>query len=529
MLSLNVGATTYYVATNGNNSFTGTINSPWASWQYGIGRLTPGDNLYIRGGTYTPFSINHSGTYCGVYLSGVSGTVTDSIKVMAYPGETPILSGVNITEAGLHFGIWIQYCNYWAFKGLRVTQVREYNNGANYSGSWQFNDCYHIFFDRDVADHSGEGFDIFNSDYIWYKNCDAYHNADLINQGDYSNGFGGNCNGGHIQHTGCRAWGNSDDGYDYATSDYYPQGGYISWKNCWSMYNGSGARGNGVGFKIGMVVGTKQPGVQRRLISCLAFWNKSLGFDESGEYTTIAITLLNNTSHHNNSDGYSFNYSSTSAKDTIRNCISFQDQYNGTIAAGNIEDHNAGDKGRFFQELPITSSAFLSLDTTGATGPRSPGGSLPVLNYLKPAPGSVFIDAGAMVGEKYNGNAPDIGAYESVVVIPPVNLASVTTTSVTKITSTTGSASITAQSGGNVTNDGGGTVTARGVCWSTSHNPTITDSKTTNGTGKGAFTSNVTGLSIATYYIRAYATNSAGTAYGQELSFTVNNYMIIQL
>jgi hypothetical protein len=89
------------------------------------------------------------------------------------------------------------------------------------------------------------------------------------------------------------------------------------------------------------------------------------------------------------------------------------------------------------------------------------------------------------------------------------------TTTATTITSTT------AASGGNVTSDGGTSVTARGVCWSTSQNPTTTDSKTSDGTGTGEFTSAITGLSSLTlYYIRAYATNSAGTSYGTQVSFT---------
>lgn len=79
----------------------------------------------------------------------------------------------------------------------------------------------------------------------------------------------------------------------------------------------------------------------------------------------------------------------------------------------------------------------------------------------------------------------------------------------------------TAISGGNITSDGGSPVTARGVCWSTSQNPTITDMKSTDGSGTGTFTSNVTGLlSSTTYYLRAYATNSVGTGYGNTESFT---------
>jgi uncharacterized protein (TIGR02145 family) len=85
----------------------------------------------------------------------------------------------------------------------------------------------------------------------------------------------------------------------------------------------------------------------------------------------------------------------------------------------------------------------------------------------------------------------------------------------------TGITSTTAISGGNVTADGGTAVTARGVCWSISSNPNIGNSKTMDGTGTGAFTSNITGLTPNTvYYVKAYATNSIGSGYGTELSFT---------
>lgn len=91
----------------------------------------------------------------------------------------------------------------------------------------------------------------------------------------------------------------------------------------------------------------------------------------------------------------------------------------------------------------------------------------------------------------------------------------VTTSAVINITTTS------AACGGNVTSDGGAEVTARGVCWSTGQTPTTDNSKTTNGTGTGSFSSNMTGLSSGTtYYARAYATNSAGTGYGSAVSFS---------
>ncbi|MCP4710995.1 MAG: hypothetical protein GY869_20415, partial [Planctomycetes bacterium] len=94
--------------------------------------------------------------------------------------------------------------------------------------------------------------------------------------------------------------------------------------------------------------------------------------------------------------------------------------------------------------------------------------------------------------------------------IPP----SVTTTTPYAITPNS------ALSGGNVTTDGGAAVTTEGVCWSESANPTTSDSHTTDGTGAGIFTSSITGLTpCKTYHVRAYATNSEGTAYGNDITF----------
>jgi hypothetical protein len=91
-------------------------------------------------------------------------------------------------------------------------------------------------------------------------------------------------------------------------------------------------------------------------------------------------------------------------------------------------------------------------------------------------------------------------------------------------------ATTSASGGGEVTNDGGAAVTARGVCWSTSTNPTIADIKTANGTGAGVFTSSLSSLTGGTtYYVKAYATNSIGTGYGEEVTFktTTNTISIL--
>ncbi len=108
-------------------------------------------------------------------------------------------------------------------------------------------------------------------------------------------------------------------------------------------------------------------------------------------------------------------------------------------------------------------------------------------------------------------------AYGNELFFSTLTLPSVTTAAVSDISPTT------ADCGGEVTFDGNSAATIRGVCWSTSPNPVISGSHTTDGNGEGTFVSNLTGLIGGTlYYVRAYATNDAGTAYGSESSFTTS-------
>ena len=109
--------------------------------------------------------------------------------------------------------------------------------------------------------------------------------------------------------------------------------------------------------------------------------------------------------------------------------------------------------------------------------------------------------AGTSYGNQFSFTTP---------VLPTVTTAQVTSVGVD-----------TAMCGGNVTSDGGSAVLARGVCWSTSQNPTIADNFTTDSNGAGAFVSHLAGLTTGTtYYVRAYATNVVGTGYGNQQTFT---------
>ena len=98
----------------------------------------------------------------------------------------------------------------------------------------------------------------------------------------------------------------------------------------------------------------------------------------------------------------------------------------------------------------------------------------------------------------------------------------------TVVTNAVGDIAVTtATAGGTITSDGGGGISERGVCYSTQENPTIMGTHTSDGFGSGSFSSQLTGLQPATqYYVRAYATNKKGVAYGEQVSFTTNDYTL---
>lgn len=190
-----------------------------------------------------------------------------------------------------------------------------------------------------------------------------------------------------------------------------------------------------------------------------------------------------------------------------------------TPISANISSVGSGSAIMLIGLIPsINYNQAMTIDGTGVTEYYNPVGYN--INYGSFGFKNGVTGGNCSIAPQYNYNmyAYAIEVKASVSTVTPT----VTTTSITNITR------LTADSGGNVTSDGGASVTARGVCWNTSTTPTTSNSKTTNGTGTGSFTSNITGLNPGTkYYVRAYATNSVGTAYGNELNFTSLRRIII--
>jgi len=166
----------------------------------------------------------------------------------------------------------------------------------------------------------------------------------------------------------------------------------------------------------------------------------------------------------------------------------------------------------------LTTSTFTLADGSGNTvsGSVAYTGTTATFNPTQDLAGGKTYTATITTGAKdISGSSLESDytwTFTTAATPPAVN-----TTAISSITTTS------ASSGGNVTTDGGASVTSRGVCWSISANPTVSDNFTTDGTGTGSFTSAITGLSPDTgYHVRAYATNSVGTSYGSDLTFTTS-------
>lgn len=426
-VSVALKATTYYVASGGNDSNPGTITQPWATWNYGFNHLKAGDILYIRGGTYTGLAGGSSNMF-GVRADGLTGTSGSHITISAYPGETPILdcSALN-TTTNQNVGIGLYNSTYVDLIGLTVINVTQHAVNALAAPGFYESNVTYITHTQCTIHHCGDGFTIRDSyNYIYYKNCDVYEIADTYNDpsgalpGSLANGFYcAPAAGTHIYYTGCRAWNCSDDGWDE-----FGGAGYVEITNCWSFNNGvcpaggpiSYTIGDGSGFKLGPTTSSPESGYQRILKNCVAVGNLGPGIDQnaSSSSTNVQHAIYNCVTANNKGPGFQYYYDHVS---TFKNNISFNNASSDEFGSGSTADHNSWQTGS-----TITSADFVSTDASVLSGPRKSDGSLPDVSFMHLASGSKLIDAGVDVGLTYAGNGPDIGAFENTTggtVTPP--------------------------------------------------------------------------------------------------------------
>ena len=397
----------YYVAPSGDDANDGSKDLPFKSVEKALTLVAPGDIIYLRDGKHeltTPIE-----PY-GLRITGVDGEPGNPIKLWAYPGEHPVFvpADPQVTNVGI----------YWHIRGLEVTGVKQRlkaDGSATFVIGFQAKNASGNIFEALESHHNeGIGFHLSGkSTGNLVLNSDFHHNAD-----PHTVGYAyGHADGIHIRVEfpgtinwvkGCRSWNNSDDGYDtWWTS------GLVIFEESWAFWNGyeegtsTDLGGDGNGFKLGPYTDNgiaPDLTIPLRIVTrSLAFQNLARGFDQNGNGGRMLMHLFNNSSFEN-LHGYVFN---DPVKYVIKNNLSLNDESNGFNPAAE-QSNNSWNMG-----FAVSPGDFISVDPTGMNDARGFDGSLPATNFLKPAPGSTLIDAGAYTGHPYMGSAPDIGSRES--------------------------------------------------------------------------------------------------------------------
>jgi len=511
---------TYYVAQlNGNDANDGlSLGYPFKSLHYAFNQLEAGDTLYMRGG-YDFREMGSSST--GISVSSINGTSGSHITVTNYNNESVTLDCQDLTANSQRIGLNMDGCDYWDITGLNIKGVTDSPpEEYDYPGpGMEIVDCTNITFTLCSVHDCANGFITYQGDEIHYINCDSYQNADTKDGGDLANGFYTRVtDGSSIYYEGCKAWLNSDDGWDCFVSGTTMGDGFILWNNCWAFENGhwGAITGNGAGFKSGKTTAEATGGVQRVFTNCLSINNDGIGFDESQDQTdgySIPHTIFNCISAGNGDVAFNFRddegASSSEHVDIIRNCISYDESLSWTGFGNNTVDHNS-----WQDSISFSSADFVSVDYSELHTARKASGDLPDIGLfqLVDDTGELY-QAGVNVSLTNDGrgnpylNPPSIEAFEygSSTFIP-----------VTSIT-VTGAGSATT-----ITVDNGTLQMEAAILPVNATNQTVAWYKT-NGTGEAVISSSglLTAISDGIVVPRAVATDGSGVY--DEIDITISN------
>lgn len=454
-------AATYYVAPTGDDASAGSMDAPFATWGRAQTAAAAGDTIYFRGGTYkyTTATATCGGsttaTVNAIVLSK-SGASGKPINYWAYPGETPVFDFSGLTDTSKYncrqTGIRVQ-ADWLYLKGLELKGVLQLNMDNH--ESW----CLHVDggsnnkFEQLNAHHNmGPGFFIQRGGNNTFLNCDSHENEDTMTSngdGQSADGFGCHPNRagdtGNLFH-GCRAWWNTDDGWDFinaseACTVEYSWAWYAGYKpdtisggNPVSLAagNGNGIKGGGYGDPQMNVPATPPQHVVR---FNAVFYNKANGI--YANHGIVSPYIYNNTSFNNGTgfDMLGLDGTTVTSVGILRNNLAYSSNGHALTSdtgnAGPIDDKfNSWDASL---NVKVTDADFQSVAFKGAVScppddmtcfagmasARQADGSLPVVPFLRLASASALIDKGTDVGLPFAGKAPDLGAFESGMTAPP--------------------------------------------------------------------------------------------------------------
>jgi hypothetical protein len=419
-------AATYYVSPTGDDNGLGTIASPWKTFAKAQAMAVADDTVYFRGGAYvytgginTCASMTDTVNVVTLNKSGLAGKL---IRYWAYPGETPVfdfsqmkdncrVKGFNVTGSFIHL------------KGLEITGAPQQPGNLLNNESWGLwiSGSNNIFEYLNSHHHMGPGVFISSGSNNLVLNVDSHHNYDPYSRtgaGQNADGFGvhiGANRPGNILR-GCRAWANTDDGYDTINAN-----SVVTIENSWAWSHGyypgtttSIPAGNGNGFKVGGFGGGYSAGAPQHIArNNVAFNNKAAGF--YANHHPVASFFYNNTGVNNHPNFNMLGVDSTGAAinlGILRNNLSYLGTAVSNVAGADVVNNS--------WNLPVvvSSADFQGVSTEGWDAPRLPDGSLPLMPQFRLVSGSDLIDKGVNVGLAYQGAAPDLGAFEGSTPVP---------------------------------------------------------------------------------------------------------------
>ncbi len=426
LLTTALPAADYYVAPDGRDEQPGTLAAPFASLQRAQAAVAAGDTVWVRGGTYAMTEAQiarRERIFAYVTLLDRSGAPGRPIRYHAYPGERPVFDFSAVKPAGLRVHAFRVTGSWLHLKGLEVVGVQVTIRGHTQSIGFDNQGSDNRYEQLSVHDGMAIGFWIGNGSNNLVLNCDAYRNHDPVS----GNGRGGNVDGfgfhgrrGSVNNVfrGCRAWFNSDDGFDFINAAEAATA-----ENCWAFYNGYSPDfqplADGNGFKAGGHAGTpvaRLPNpIPRHVVrGSVAVRNKANGF--YANHHIGGVEFVHNTAYRNR---VNFNLLGREANNTTDLPGYGHRLKNNLGLAGGTEvtqlNFALSDASDNYFNLPvaITAEDFLGLDEADLVRPRLASGELPEVKFLRLAPGSDAIDRGVDAGRPFLGKAPDLGAFEA--------------------------------------------------------------------------------------------------------------------
>ena len=418
-----------FVSPDGVDTNEGTLENPFWSVQKAQELAEPGDTVFIRGGEYimqdSDISMVEDDLFACISFLNKSGLEGKRINYWAYRDEKPHFNFSSVKPLNQRVvAFWVSG-DHLHLKGIEITgvQITITSHTESYCVySWG---NHNVFENISMHDNKGTGLRHRKGGYNLFLNCDAYRNHDDVSEnkkGDNVDGFGCHPTKGGKGNIfrGCRAWLNSDDGFDCIRSFES-----IVFENCWAGYNGYDEDferlGDGNGFKIGGYGyddESRQPDTIPRndVFFCVAFRNKANGFYANHHlggnkwYNNTAFNNSRNFNMVNRESPESQNIDVDGYDHVLINNLGYDGRSGETKhidASLNILTTNS-----FDSNIELTEEDFFSIDETQLLAERKPDGSLPDVEFMTFRPTSNLMDAGTDIGFDFLGAAPELGAFE---------------------------------------------------------------------------------------------------------------------